>query len=153
MLRSTPGENDQISSIGSDCAKSSQKSRQHQERQSRPFAVEKRGNAEQNASRNAGKAPDHDAQQNRGLQRQIAAKKIMEAKADPDSQRQRDANPEHQVDFLFPIAFVAEQERLELHLASKNAGGGRSYANLDQQVDEDETLFHEVKSRGPRREM
>jgi hypothetical protein len=39
-------------------------------------------------------------------------------------------------------AAFAEQKRLKLNRADQNAGHGGRYAELDQQIDKDEALFH-----------
>ena len=70
------------------------------------------------------------------------ATKLLALKRIQTPRGKRNADPQHQVDFLFHAALLAKQQRLELQRTNQSAGHGGGYAQLDQQINEDESLFH-----------
>ncbi len=137
------GKRPDVFAIGSEDAQlSGDEAAQHVERQRRPLAVPERGKRQQNAAQHAGEASADHAQQHRGLEGQIAGRKTSGAEPDPHAQGQGNADPQDEIDFLLPVPLIAEQQRLELHRAAQNAGRRGGHAQLDQQIDEDESLFH-----------
>ena len=63
-------------------------------------------------------------------------------KADPNPQSHGNADPQDEVDPLFKGAAFAEQQRLKLNRADEDASHCGRDAQLDQQINEDEALFH-----------
>ncbi len=89
------------------------------------------------------KRPPITPSKDRGLEGQIAGNKALLTEPDPHPESQGNADPQHQIDLLFPIALIAKQQRLELHRAAQNAGCRGGYAQLDQQIDENQALGHD----------
>ncbi len=119
-----------------------EKSAEHMEWQSGPFPVEQSGNTHQRAAERTRPAPADHAQQQRSLKAQIACLKTGLRNADQDADHDRQPEPEHEKHFLPEGALFAKQKGLEFFGTHQTAGNGRSYAQLDQQIDQDEAWFH-----------
>ena len=100
------------------------------------------GKGQQYPAHHAGEASANHAQQDGGLERQIAGRETSGSEADPDAESQRNADPQDQIDLLLPGAFITKEQRLEFYRSHQGAGHRGSHAQLDQEIDEDESLFH-----------
>ncbi len=123
------------------------KSAEQTKGQRRPFSVQHGRNGHQQAAQRARPATANRAEQKRGLKAQISSQKAGNGKTDPDANRDRQAKPEHEVEFLPEGSFFAKQQRLELNRANQSAGNDRGHSQLEHQMDEYEPWFHEISGR------
>src|SRR5258708_7537086 len=107
--------------------------------------MQQRGYGDQNAAEGSSPASSDYAQQQRGFKAQIARRKTFLENSDPDANHDRQAEPQDHIQLLPESALFAEQQKLEFLGPYKSAGNSRGYAQLDQQIDQDEPRFHEVR--------
>src|SRR3984957_13720608 len=87
------------------------------------------------AARQARPAAANRPQQKCRLKAQITSQKAGNGKTDPNTDRDGQAKPENEVEFLPESSLFAKQQRLELNRADQSAGNDRSHAQLEHQMD------------------
>src|SRR5438445_2500342 len=118
------------------------------QRQHQPCATEYRRQRQQGSASHSSKPARDGAQENNRFEREIASKRALSAEPYPDTERQVESDPlgdrqtERQINLLLDRALFTEQQRLEFDRAHESSSDSRSYAQLHQQVDQDESVFH-----------
>ena len=104
--------------------------------------MQKRGKGNQAAAQNSGEAAPDDSQQKGGFERQVPSDEAFLDETNPHAQRNRNAEPQDKIDLLGGGAFFTEKKLLEFERSNQSARHRCRNAQLDQQIDEDEPLFH-----------
>src|SRR5258708_2380408 len=115
-----------------------------------PRAVEYSGDGEKSAAQCARGTPGQGAEQYRGLERKTAGQFVGGYKLNPPAQGKglsdprRNHQPEDEVNLVAPGPALSKEHRLEFHPADKRRRHGRSQAEFDQQVNQNqaEVLIH-----------
>src|ERR1700730_14667898 len=107
--------------------------------------MNKRRKCHYRSAQRACPAPRDYAEQKRSLEAEIACEKAWGGKANPDTDCYGQRDPQDEVHLLPKRALLAEQQGLEFLGANQTTGHGRGDAQLDQQMDEDQSRFHEIR--------
>src|SRR5579863_6200175 len=122
---------------------SGKKTREHMKRHRSPFSVDERRQTDNPTTQRACPAAAEHSQHHRCLKTDIAGLEAILRDADQNAEYNRHAEPESKVHLLPKSTFFPKQQRLKVFGTYQSARHGGSHAQLDQQINQDETWFHE----------